>query len=66
MKSKREEDDDGTEWEEAPVRGTLYSLQSDYTEIWILKSLSLEYLYIWLLIVAYMFNSLTYLPFKKV
>jgi len=46
MKSKREEDDDGTEWEEAPVRGTLYSLQSDYTEIWILKSLSLEYLYI--------------------
>ena len=37
MKSKREEDDDGTEWEEAPVRGTLYSLQSDYTEIWILR-----------------------------
>ena len=37
LKSKREEDDDGTEWEEAPVRGTLQPFQSDYTEIWILK-----------------------------
>lgn len=37
MKSKRGEDDDGTEWEEAPVRGTFYSLQYDYTEIWILR-----------------------------
>lgn len=26
IKSKREEDDDGTEWEEAPVRGTISKL----------------------------------------